>query len=93
MTRDVSSVDPTILGSSVLMEQSCTTDFITIPSPSSVTNGVRTALASSTFCGLGLATIYSATIPLTVQVTTDANETPDIANRGFYLNYVQGGCI
>lgn len=27
--------------------------------------------------------------PFTIQVVTDVNETPDIGNRGFFLNYRQ----
>jgi hypothetical protein len=91
MTGDVNSIDSSILGTSVLMQQPCTTDYISISTPYSVTNGVKTLLPSSTICGLGIATIYSQSF--SIQAVTDGNETPDLGNRGFYLNFAQSGCI
>lgn len=52
--KDVKSVDLAVLGSVVLQSQECTTDYIVIPSPMQVVNGMRTALPSDRFCGLGI---------------------------------------
>lgn len=107
MTGDVLSVDPAILGTSVLQEQNCVTDFIQIPTSFQQVNGVWTRLANDRFCGLGFASILSGWFievirkilinfflgqnlsPFTIRVVTDSNETPDIANRGFFLSYKQ----
>lgn len=89
LTRDVTSIPSTLLGTSTALETTCTTDYIQIASPVySVVNGVRTALTTNTFCGLGISSIY--TTSMQVQVVTDDNETPDIGNRGFYFSFVQG---
>lgn len=110
MTNDVKSIDPVILGTSTLQSQTCTNDYIDIPSPSQIINGVIIPLASDRFCGLGIGEIYSNYSgnslnifkseiflgqfqPFNVRAVTDLNETPDVANRGFYLNYRQGKCI
>lgn len=81
-------MDFALLGTSLLQSQTCTTDYIRIPSPSQ--NDI--ALASDRFCGMGFTETSSRAATFTISVTTDANETPDIANRGFYLNYQQRLC-
>ena len=55
LTGDVGAVDPTLIGTSALQMQTCTTDFIVIPSPSQG----NTVLSSDRFCGLGFATTTS----------------------------------
>lgn len=55
VTGDVGAVDPALLGTVALQQQTCTTDFVVIPNP--VQGGV--ALPSDRFCGLGLATTTS----------------------------------
>lgn len=55
VTGDVGAVDPALLGTSALQEQSCNTDYIIIPNPSQ--NNVN--LMSDRFCGLGLASTTS----------------------------------
>lgn len=61
LTGDVASVDPTILGQKILQEQTCTTDYVQIPSPfqKPTTNGVWTSLVQDRFCGLGFAPTLS----------------------------------
>lgn len=51
VTGDVGAVDPALLGTAALQQQTCTTDFVVIPDP--VQNGM--VLGSDRFCGLGLA--------------------------------------
>lgn len=57
LSGDVGAVDPSILGTSMLQEQTCTTDYVVIPNPSQK----NAALSSGTdrFCGLGIATTTS----------------------------------
>lgn len=55
VTGDVGAVDPALLGTSALQEQTCSTDYIVIPSPSQN----NAALGSDRFCGLGLAATTS----------------------------------
>lgn len=55
VTGDVGAVDPALLGTSSLQQQTCSTDFVIIPDP--VQGGV--ALTSDRFCGLGLASTTS----------------------------------
>lgn len=55
VTGDVGAVDPTLLGTVTLQQQTCSTDYVVIPAP--VQAGV--ALASDRFCGLGLAATTS----------------------------------
>lgn len=50
VTGDVGAVDPVLLGTGALQDQSCTTDYVIIPNPSQV----NTALVSDRFCGLGI---------------------------------------
>jgi hypothetical protein len=59
MTGDVLSVDPTILGTSVLQQQTCLTDYIQIPTPYQKVGGVWTALGMDRFCGLGFSPTLS----------------------------------
>lgn len=58
LTDDVKSVDIGLLGTSVLQSLTCTTDFISIPSPSQIIRGVRVPLGNNLFCGLGIGDIY-----------------------------------
>lgn len=53
MTGDVSAVDSTLLGTSTLQNQICTTDYVIIadPSQTGTTNGT---IGNDRFCGLGL---------------------------------------
>lgn len=55
LTGDATSVDYTILGTSAVQSQTCTTDYIIIPGQQQKVNGVWTPLASSYSCGLGFA--------------------------------------
>lgn len=59
LSEDVKSIDPGLLGTSVLMSQNCGSDYIVIMSPSQVDNTTMTALPGNQFCGLGIADIYS----------------------------------
>lgn len=52
LTGDVGAVDPAILSTSTLQEQTCTTDYVIIPNPSQ--NGTALNSGSDRFCGLGL---------------------------------------
>lgn len=63
MTGDVGAVDPAILSTITLQEQTCTTDYVIIPNPSQ--NGVALNSGSDRFCGLGLgATTSKHSTPL-----------------------------
>lgn len=53
LTGDVGAVDPTLLSTSTLQEQTCTTDFVIIPNPSQ--GGALLTSGSDRFCGLGIA--------------------------------------
>ncbi|XP_064541255.1 uncharacterized protein LOC135430497 [Drosophila montana] len=88
MTNDVGAVDPTLLATSAVQSQDCTTDYIIIPAPTQS----GTNLPSDRFCGLGLVSTTSAAKPFVVYAVTDANEEMDISNRGFYLSYSQNAC-
>lgn len=55
LTGDVGAVDPTLLGTSSLQQQTCNTDYIIIPN--AIQN--KMALGSDRFCGLGLAATTS----------------------------------
>ncbi|TDG53067.1 hypothetical protein AWZ03_000610 [Drosophila navojoa] len=88
MTNDVGAVDPTLLATSAVQSQDCTTDYIIIPAP---TQG-GTTLPSDRFCGLGLVPTTSDAKPFVVYAVTDSNEELDISNRGFYLSYSQNPC-
>ncbi|KAG4074579.1 hypothetical protein HA402_004450 [Bradysia odoriphaga] len=93
VTGDVGAVDPALLGTSALQDQSCSTDYIVIPSP----RQNNAALTSDRFCGLGLASTTSFlkkgnASPFVVYVVTDGNEQMDIGNRGFSLSYSQNEC-
>lgn len=57
LTGDVGAVDPTLLSTSTLQEQTCTTDYVIIPNPSQ--NGMALNSGSDRFCGLGLAATTS----------------------------------
>lgn len=52
MTGDVGAVDVSLLGSGILQDQNCTTDYVIIANPSQT--GVPLASGSDRFCGLGL---------------------------------------
>lgn len=82
------AVDPAILGTDAVQDQACTTDFVTIPNAQQ--NGVT--MLSDRFCGLGLGATTSNTRPFVIYTTTNGNETPDIANRGWRLSYSQNMC-
>lgn len=54
LTGDVGAQDPTLLGTVTLQSQACTTDYIEIPSPYSISNGVMTPFpGGNRFCGMG----------------------------------------
>lgn len=55
LTGDVGAVDPTLLGTAALQQQTCTTDYIIIPNA----RQNNAALGSDRFCGLGLAATTS----------------------------------
>lgn len=55
VTDDVGSVDPSLLGTTTVQSQTCTTDYVIIPRPNQ--NGVD--LPSDRFCGLGIGTTTS----------------------------------
>lgn len=44
------------------------------------------------FCGLGIADTTSNIRPYVLYSVTDANETPDIGNRGWSFTYTQNQC-
>ncbi|EDX09783.1 uncharacterized protein LOC6737360 [Drosophila simulans] len=88
LTNDVGAVDPTLLATSSVQSQECTTDYIIIPSPTQ--GGV--AMPSDRFCGLGLVSTTTSAKPFVVYTVTDGNEDMDISNRGFYLSYSQNAC-
>lgn len=52
LTGDTGAVDPALLGTGTLQEQSCTTDYVIIPNPSQ--SGTLLTSGSDRFCGLGL---------------------------------------
>lgn len=52
MTGDVGAVDVSMLGSGLLQDQNCTTDFVIIGNPSQA--GAPLTTATDRFCGLGL---------------------------------------
>ncbi|XP_070501537.1 uncharacterized protein [Chironomus tepperi] len=89
LTGDVSSIPHNVLGTSAVQSQACTTDYITIPSQMQQVNNVWTPMASNLSCGLGFAPKLSNIKPFTIKVVTNGNETIDIGNRGFFLNYRQ----
>lgn len=60
ITGDVGAVDPTLLSTSTLQEQTCITDYVIIPNPSQ--GGTLLTTGSDRFCGLGLATTTSKLI-------------------------------
>jgi hypothetical protein len=98
LTDDVSSVDPSLLGTDILQSQACTTDYIVIAFPGQLINGLRTPIASDRFCGMGIGVInaistFGLTQTYSVRSLTDSNENLDLGNRGFYLIYTQGGCF
>uniref|UniRef100_A0A034WPS7 uncharacterized protein LOC105232641 n=1 Tax=Bactrocera dorsalis TaxID=27457 RepID=A0A034WPS7_BACDO len=88
LTNDVGVIDPSLLATSTVQSQNCTTDFIIIPNPTQ--NGA--ALPSDRFCGLGLVSTTSATKPFVLYSVTDGNEDLDMSNRGFHLSYSQNSC-
>ncbi|CAO1389576.1 unnamed protein product [Diamesa hyperborea] len=93
VTGDVGVVDPTLLGTSALQSQACTTDYVVIPAPTQLNaNGIAAPLGSDRFCGLGIADTTSSVKPFVLYSVTNANETPDIGNRGFWLTYSQNMC-
>lgn len=59
LTGDVKSVAVAILGTAVLQEQICTTDYIQIPTPFQKVGADWTALTGDRFCGLGFASTLS----------------------------------
>ncbi|XP_050072956.1 uncharacterized protein LOC126561051 [Anopheles maculipalpis] len=86
VTGDAVAVDPALLGMAMLSVTgaACLTDFVIIPNPSGLT--------SDRFCGLGFPGVTSFARPFVVYTVTNANETPDAANRGFRLLYTQNAC-
>lgn len=52
MSGDVGAVDGTLLGTGILQQQMCTTDFLIIPNPSQSENSLIPGF--DRFCGLGL---------------------------------------
>lgn len=88
MTGDVTSVPTVLLGTPILMQTICFTDYISITSSFFVVAGIKIPVLTNRYCGLGFGPIFSTSFQ--VQVITNANETPDHGNRGFYLNFVQG---
>lgn len=59
MTGDANSVDRFILGTLPLQSQNCATDYIVIPVPTEIINGVSVALPGDRFCGLGIGAVTS----------------------------------
>ena len=55
LTGDVTSVAYTVLGTSAVQSQACTTDYITIPGQMQQVGSVWTAMTSNLSCGLGFA--------------------------------------
>ncbi|XP_055376739.1 uncharacterized protein LOC129608957 [Condylostylus longicornis] len=88
VTGDVGALDPTLIGTSAVQSQDCTTDYVIIPYPTQ--NNAR--LPSDRFCGLGLGDTTSNIKPFVLYVVTDSNEDYDISNRGFALSYSQNTC-
>jgi hypothetical protein len=88
VTGDVGGVDPTVLGTAAVQSQACSNDFVTIPNAQQ--NGVT--MPSDRFCGLGLSSTTSNIRPFVIYSVTNADETPDIGNRGWSLTYSQNQC-
>lgn len=65
LTGDVGAVDPALLGTSALQDQTCTTDYIIIPNPAQN----NALLGSDRFCGLGLAPTTSKY--MTIEIFVD----------------------
>ncbi|XP_001849904.2 uncharacterized protein LOC6040518 [Culex quinquefasciatus] len=86
LTSDVTMAAAGTLGTAAAGVQAaqCTTDYLIIPNP--------VGIANDRFCGAGLAPVTSNSIPFVLWSITDANETPDVANRGFHLLYTQNLC-
>uniref|UniRef100_A0A182N9D5 CUB domain-containing protein n=1 Tax=Anopheles dirus TaxID=7168 RepID=A0A182N9D5_9DIPT len=86
VSGDATAVDPTLLGMAMLSMTgaACTTDYVIIPHPNDA--------ASDRFCGLGFPGVTTSARPYVVYTVTNANETPDVANRGFRLLYTQNAC-
>lgn len=89
MTGDVGAIDPATLGTAAVQDQVCLTDYVTIPA--SQQNGAVSP-GGDRYCGLGIADTTSASRPFVIYTVTNANETPDIGNRGWYLTYSQNMC-
>jgi hypothetical protein len=89
LTGDVGAVDPALLGTNALQQTTCATDFVVIPAARQ--NNILVA-GGDRFCGLGIAATESFTRPFVIYSYTDANETPDIGNRGWSLTYTQNMC-
>lgn len=62
MSGDVGAIDPTLLGSATLQQQTCTTDYVIIPDPSQT--GTPLTSGIDRFCGLGLSPTTSNFIHL-----------------------------
>ncbi|XP_065073926.1 uncharacterized protein LOC135697968 [Ochlerotatus camptorhynchus] len=87
MTGDATVITTAMLGTAGVGMQgtACTTDYLIIPNPIGIPN--------DRFCGLGLpAGITSNTKPFVLNYITNSDDNPDVANRGFRLEYSQNAC-
>lgn len=94
ISGDVGGVAANLLGTVAVQSTTCTTDFVSIPIASQQTplSSGGTISASDRFCGLGIQNTTSNARPFVIYSHTDANETPDIGNRGWSLTYTQNMC-
>ncbi|XP_035736300.1 uncharacterized protein LOC118447879 isoform X1 [Vespa mandarinia] len=90
ISGDTSTLDPTIIGTSVVAESglNCTDDFVIIPNPSE--NGIPDN--TERFCGNAFTTKTSTLKPFVLYVVTNDNELNDAQNKGFKLTYRQLPC-
>lgn len=83
----------------------CQTDYVMIPQGGDAANpefptrdrfcGLGLGLCSDTNCNPGsnnLGAVYTTVLPFTLGVVTDSDETGDVSNRGFMLQYKQQPC-
>ncbi|XP_022920246.2 uncharacterized protein [Onthophagus taurus] len=71
-----------------IMGENCTSDFVVIPAPF-VNNVLQNY---DRFCGNYFPPVTTYSKPFVLTVYTNGNETNDVANRGFSLNYQQNRC-
>ncbi|XP_046754101.1 cubilin isoform X1 [Diprion similis] len=91
VSGDTDGLDTTVIGTDLaaVTGTDCTADFVIIPNPFDTTG---TALDVDRFCGNGFVTVISSSKPFVLYVITNGDETGDVLNRGFILDYQQIAC-